>query len=145
MAVLKTDGPYSFTKLYQTFTADQGDVLRFAYFWDSHDCMPYNDWATGNITNGNSPDNPAIATLFYESVSTDPQPYWGTPWKTVAYTFPSTGLYTIVFTITNGGDSLFDSRLGIDAMPIPAPGALLLSGIGTGLVGWIRKRKIVWC
>jgi hypothetical protein len=37
----------------------------------------------------------------------------------------------------NGGSEAFVN----DPVPIPAPGAVLLAGIGIGLVGWIRQRK----
>jgi hypothetical protein len=53
----------------------------------------------------------------------------------------TTGLYS------SGQVALFNNKLGqsydnfVISTTVPAPGAILLGGIGMGLVGWLRKRR----
>ena len=134
-ALLKTDGSGNTTHLFQTFSATQGEVLEFAYFWDSQDYIPFNDSASGVLT---PPTGPQII-LFAENIGSDPQDYWGTPWTKVSYNIQHTGQHVIDFYILNAGDSILDSYLGVDY--IPAPGAIILGSLGVGLVGWLRRRR----
>jgi len=143
--VLKTDGPGSMSKLYQSFYASPGASLSFDYFWDSGDFNPFNDITTGKLLLDVGTNGPVESTLFSNSVNTDPADYWGTPWIPVSYQFTTGGTYTLLIEISNDGDNSFDSYVGIDnaQVTIPAPGAVLLGGIGMSLVGWMRRRRIL--
>jgi hypothetical protein len=60
---------------------------------------------------------------------------WGSNWLGFA---SGTGIRKVQF----NGDFLVLDDLTFDGVsPIPAPGAVVLGLLGTGLVGWLRKRK----
>ncbi len=45
------------------------------------------------------------------------------------------------FVSVENGLAIDDSELYFETATVPAPGALLLGSLGTGLIGWIRRRK----
>lgn len=68
----------------------------------------------------------------------------GGPWTTTAGFNFGTGVAVAVIIGSNSGNDgtlTFDDPYIIPAPHTPAPGAILLGGIGVGLVGWLRRRR----
>ena len=127
------------------FDATAGEVLRFQYFFDFGDFAPYYDSATGLLTwTGGS------AILFeHNTPGFELGDDENLGWTDLSYTLPVTGTYTLHFSTQDGTDS-FESILGIDdvtvgpiGVVVPVPGAIALSTLGVGLLGWLRRRRAV--
>jgi len=156
-ALLKAGAVDSHVQLYQTFAASAGDTLTFDYFWDSWDDWSedthtiFNDTGTGKLLSGSVTysvtgevtGGDELSTLFYHSVSTDEEFYWGTPWTRVSYMFADAGTYTLLIETWNDIDNCAPGHVGIDNValsPVPVPGAVLLGLLGLSVAG-MKLRK----
>lgn len=52
-----------------------------------------------------------------------------------------TGSDTVTIDVANGEDAYIVDYSELTVNPVPVPGAILLSSIGVGFVGWLRRRK----
>jgi hypothetical protein len=126
------------SSLSQSFTAEAGDILQFDYFFDFGDYSPYYDWAVGTLSwTGNSITLFELNTPGHELNDDE-----NIDWTKIMYTLPISDTYILGFTIADGAEpGSYESILGIDNVQvIPAPGALLLVGIGVGIVNRMRRR-----
>jgi hypothetical protein len=128
-ALLKTNGPGSFTTLSQSFAAAPGDTISGWAFFNAGDYMPYNDNAQVQIKSGNT----VLATVFSASVATVGN-FGKTPWTPWQHTVTAAGTYTVVARIANAGDSSFDSHMGLDGLVLTQvqPVQLSISPTPTG-------------
>ncbi len=110
-AVLKTDGPGSFTTASQTFYVQAGQTISGYAFFDTTDYLPYDDNAQVAIKSGDT----VLAVVFQANVSSVGD-FGQTPWVAWEYTVPFSGAFTVEARVTNAIDGASDSRLGLDGI-----------------------------
>jgi hypothetical protein len=108
-ALLKTDGSGNFTSVSQTFFACAGDEISgWAFFQTPEFPGVFNDFAEVRILLGAA----LVATPYFASVNTTGD----TGWVNWSYTFTAPGTYTLEARVTNVGDNVEDSYMGLDAI-----------------------------
>ncbi len=126
-ALLKTDGPGSYTTVSQAITAQAGDTISGAAFFQAGDYLPYDDNAYVRILSEDGSE--VVAELFFNSVLCVGD-FGSTPWTGWEYTFVTSGNYILEARVSNYLDSVLDSYMGLDSGFAPSNGAPVVSAGG---------------
>lgn len=108
-ALLKSNGPGSYSTLTKSFTVMAGDRISGSAFFLSQDagsCGAFNDNASVRIFDENDVE---VAVPFYAEACSG-----NTEWIQWEHTFAAGGTYTVEAKVSNLGDSIFDAWIGLD-------------------------------